>query len=369
MAALLQIQTGLKAAVAPHSPRRTASAQEVDTLLTDYEADKADRNNLFQHNSVIGTADAKPSANRTNVADAPTRSPENDLHQDTHLLTYDELPPWLRNNSDITSKYLPPELPLTTVIAKAFTVHTETSHIWSHLLPSLLFSLPLAHLLLAPPPQASIADIVVAATYLVSAIACFALSTVHHILLNYTPSANAVSIRLDHLGIVGLIWGSTLSSAHFSMICHPELRQQYLGLCTALAVLSAHFTLRPTFASAEGGASRIMNFTLYTFMGLCAFAAPVHALALNGFANQWAQAGLGWFIALAIADFTGAVAYAVRFPERWAPGRFDVGGSHLIMHVLVVAGAGLWTKGILNSLGWWADVRAAGEMGSVCGWA
>ena len=46
-------------------------------------------------------------------------------------------------------------------------------------------------------------------------------------------------------------------------------------------------------------------------------------------AATWLTAGT------AICLWTSALVCATHIPERWSPGRFDVFGSHAIMHVLV----------------------------------
>lgn len=49
----------------------------------------------------------------------------------------------------------------------------------------------------------------------------------------------------------------------------------------------------------------------------------------------------------------GALLYALRIPERWMPGKFDIAGhSHQLFHVLVVAGALTHYKAGLVYLNW-----------------
>lgn len=46
-------------------------------------------------------------------------------------------------------------------------------------------------------------------------------------------------------------------------------------------------------------------------------------------------AATGLTAGTAICLWTSALVCATHIPERWSPGRFDVFGSHAIMHVLV----------------------------------
>lgn len=55
--------------------------------------------------------------------------------------------------------------------------------------------------------------------------------------------------------------------------------------------------------------------------------------------REWAQGYAGpaaWLtLGTALCLWTSALVCALHIPERWCPGRFDVFGSHAIMHVLV----------------------------------
>ena len=60
--------------------------------------------------------------------------------------------------------------------------------------------------------------------------------------------------------------------------------------------------------------------------------------------------GWGYIILEGIFYLTGALVYAVRWPEKWWPGRFDlVGASHQWFHVLVLAGAAAHLVGIVKA--------------------
>lgn len=72
-----------------------------------------------------------------------------------------------------------------------------------------------------------------------------------------------------------------------------------------------------------------------------------------------------YFVGLAMLNFSGAVAYTARVPERWNPRRFDIyGAGHQIMHVLVIGGALSHTTGLVKAFDYWHFARATG--GSAC---
>lgn len=68
---------------------------------------------------------------------------------------------------------------------------------------------------------------------------------------------------------------------------------------------------------------------------------------------------IDYFTGLGILNFTGAMIYGVRIPERWYPKIFDVfGASHQIMHVLVMIGALSHSIGLIKAFDYWQAQRA-----------
>ena len=79
---------------------------------------------------------------------------------------------------------------------------------------------------------------------------------------------------------------------------------------------------------------------MFVLMGLSAVFPVLHASRLYGFAQLRTMIGLDWLLLQGFLYILGAGIYAARFPERLAPGKFDIwGSSHQIFHVLVVLAA------------------------------
>lgn len=116
------------------------------------------------------------------------------------------------------------------------------------------------------------------------------------------------------------------------------MRNTYFVALTSTAVGCGIFTLRPDF---RRPAYRVMRFLMYVFLGASLFALLAQGLFRFGSYRALDQRmGLGSFLGLAIVNFTGAAVYAVRVPERWFPGTFDLlGQSNNWMHLLVATGA------------------------------
>lgn len=72
--------------------------------------------------------------------------------------------------------------------------------------------------------------------------------------------------------------------------------------------------------------------------------------------------GLRWMLLQGALYVIGAMIYAGRVPERWAPGRFDlVGASHQVFHCFVVAAAVSHMYGLVVAFDW-----AHSRSGDVC---
>ncbi|KAA6412758.1 MAG: adiponectin receptor 1 [Lasallia pustulata] len=100
---------------------------------------------------------------------------------------------------------------------------------------------------------------------------------------------------------------------------------------------------------------------MYSLLGLSAFIPIIHSILLHGWKVQNQRMSVTYFLGLALLNFSGAVTYASRIPERWYPRRFDIyGASHQIMHLLVILGALSHTTGLVRAFDYWHSRRAGG---------
>lgn len=121
--------------------------------------------------------------------------------------------------------------------------------------------------------------------------------------------------------------------------------------------------MKPKFRTPSFRAAR---FAMYCLLGISAFIPVVHGLVSNGWETMNQQTSLIHFLGLGLLNFTGAVIYAARIPERWFPRVFDIyGSSHQIMHVLVICGALSYMTGLIKALEFW---RLSGDSSAgACG--
>lgn len=93
---------------------------------------------------------------------------------------------------------------------------------------------------------------------------------------------------------------------------------------------------------------RIHRLHAFVSLALSAFLPIVHGVALHGWGRRYAaHSGLYHYLAEGGALAAAAGIYAVRFPEKWSPGTFDIwGASHQIFHALTVVAAAVHFWGI-----------------------
>ena len=190
--------------------------------------------------------------------------------------------------------------------------------------------------------------------YYSGVIACFACSTIFHVCSNHSEEGCALSNKLDHLAIVLVNWASAIPCTYFALYDAPEqYRFTYYALITTFGLISATFTLQQRFRQPKYRRRRVY---MYTLLGISAFMPVLQGLQLYGCKELNERMSLNHFLGLAIWNLSGGIIYALRIPERWYPGRFDIwGSSHQIMHVFAVCGALTNERGVLRALQYWAD--------------
>ncbi|GAA5968469.1 hypothetical protein JCM8115_006400 [Rhodotorula mucilaginosa] len=250
------------------------------------------------------------------------------------LLTFEEAPKWMQQNSCIRSGYRP-ELGSFRACVRSLTFpHNELLNCWTHLVPSVsclvvlllgaiyLFELsPLPSHALVPPatpaldpsswraaitpvypfpgphqPTITLIDTAVFAGLVAGAGVCFALSAAYHCGLAHSERVCSRARRADHLvGVYVIVLSDRLQA------------YEYRKLRTGV------------------------------FIG-------IGSLALVPFSHGWEQASLrmsfGWLAVELLCVGLGSICYSERLPEALFPdsGLFDlVGHSHMWFHLLAVA--------------------------------
>ncbi|KAK9903599.1 hypothetical protein WJX75_009680 [Coccomyxa subellipsoidea] len=155
--------------------------------------------------------------------------------------------------------------------------------------------------------------------------------------------------KYDYAGIVILICSSFIPPVYYGFLCQPLLRNFYLITTGIMGLFTVSVTLLDFFQQQRFRAFRA---SLFATLGLWGIAPSVHMLLLHGSEPQvklafWHNLLMGAIYLL------GAVLFALRVPERWKPGAFDLFfSSHQLFHICVVVAALVHYKGILVMVAW-----------------
>ncbi|KAI1212955.1 HlyIII-domain-containing protein [Annulohypoxylon truncatum] len=269
------------------------------------------------------------------------------------LLTWKDTLPWQRDNDFILTSYRHASYSYLKSLASLFAIHNESANIWSHLLGAIFFAQVLYRYfeMGVNSGETKTQDIIALSVYNFSVTACFILSTIFHTFSDHSQEMHKFGNELDHLGIVLVMWGTGISGTYFAFYCDGFLRNTYFAILSSTALGCGIFTLRPEFRKP---AYRTTRFLMYCFLGASLFAPVVHGLFRFGREELEHAMELWSFLGLALINFTGAAVYAMRIPERWFPGTFDLlGQSHNWMHVLVLTGAVVRLEGLLTVTARW----------------
>ncbi|OAG19845.1 Hly-III related protein [Alternaria alternata] len=226
----------------------------------------------------------------------------------------------------------------------------EILNIFSHLIGSVLFfalPIPVYYSLQPRYGTATTADVVVFSTFFFGVAICFALSATFHVFNNHSESIHVFGNQLDYLGIVILMWGSTIPCVHYGFYCTQRLQTTYYTLVSVLAAGCVYATLHPAFRRPK---YRPYRAAMYSGLGLSFIIPIVHGLLKFGWETQMWRMSLDWMALMTAFNLTGGALYAMRIPEKWYPYRFDIwGSSHQIMHCLVVCAGIAHLFGLLRA--------------------
>jgi adiponectin receptor len=264
------------------------------------------------------------------------------------IILWGDLSPWRQDNHYITSGYRAQSNSYTKSWKSLLYLHNETVNIYTHLIGALFIFVSGIALYSTLSPR-----------YFAGAVACLGMSATYHTIQNHSHEVAVWGNKLDYLGIVFLIWGSFVPVLYYAFGDEPELRKTYWAMITTLAAGTSIACVHPTFRTP---ALRPFRALMFVLMGLSAVFPVLHGVKLYGVEHLRTSIGLDWVVLQGVLYIVGAVIYAARVPEKWAPGKYDIwGSSHQIFHVLVVLAAASHLVGLLTAF----DYEHSQRMGNL----
>jgi adiponectin receptor len=253
------------------------------------------------------------------------------------LIHYHELPdPW-RVNPHIIKGYRFSENKLDCVRSACCGFSNETVNIWSHFL-GLLLVLSIAFYFYPTSVNfyaSTKADTFIAGVFFFAACKCLVCSTLWHTMNSVADQTLMERFAcVDYTGISLLIAASIMTTEYTAFYCEPLSRSIYLATTAVLGIGGVILPWHPTFNRLDMAWARV---AFYVTLGATGFL-PIVQLSLTR-GVDWTLYFYGPITKSIVVYLIGALVYASRVPERWAPGFFDyVGGSHNLWHFAVLGG-------------------------------
>lgn len=175
------------------------------------------------------------------------------------------------------------------------------------------------------------------AIFLFAAITCLGFSSSFHTLACHSHAVAKRFNALDYVGIVIMIVGSFLPALHYGFYCHPHWQGLYATVISLLGTMATWTVVSPRYATPE---FRPYRTTIFLALGLSSAVPVAHGYVIYGYEILRFTMGLDFLVLSGVCYVVGALLYAFRIPERFAPGRFDFfGASHQVFHVFILLAA------------------------------
>ncbi|KAK3752119.1 hypothetical protein QZH41_011384 [Actinostola sp. cb2023] len=261
------------------------------------------------------------------------------------LYEYHEIPYFLRGNVFITDGYRA-YLSYKWCFRSLCVMSNESINIWSHLIGFLYFSVLLIHDNCFKIPYingSSLADYLVFSALLIGFQLCMLFSAGYHLFCCHSEKAFHIWFSLDLAGISLGLCTCYIPSVYYAFYCHETLQTLYLtGVCL-LTLLTLILQAHPHFLSSSWSFKRLLLFCTLVAYGLIP---ATHWVFLNGgFVREIVRLFIPKVAGMYILGILALLFYALKFPERYFPGKLNyIGSSHQLWHIIVVIAFCWWHK-------------------------
>lgn len=109
---------------------------------------------------------------------------------------------------------------------------------------------------------------------------------------------------------------------HGNKLPRSILHTQVSWCSSRLALFS--FNRRCPINSPDLLTRNLLLLALFISLGLSAVVPFVHYMLLEGFWDTISSSAVGWLVLMAVLYIAGALVYALRIPECFYPGKFDI---------------------------------------------
>jgi adiponectin receptor len=230
-----------------------------------------------------------------------------------------------------------------------FHVHNESLNIWSHTLAFVLAVAGLIATVSFQPQHMKLEDILLLCVFFLMSSYTFLASTLFHTLLCVSKEAHDRFICLDFSGVSAILACCAISYTWPLYECHKTARLFWI---VALLLVNTAGIIGPShkiWMTVEFKNGRVAIYACSALLSLlpfiCYFAIPSTAAIpqeiLTLFSVTLLQLGIG------------SLFFALKMPERFIPGFFDIwANSHAIFHILAMGAMFTMWQTILLLINW-----------------
>ena len=182
-----------------------------------------------------------------------------------HILHYEQLPNWMKNDSHIKFGYRRQLGSFSDCFWSLFYLHNESVNIWSHLLPAigyLVLLLKLDFETIHSGVKIRAIDKAVFQLYVVCTVGCLLLSAIYHGTNSHSEHISRCFLKLDYLGIVLHVMGTIISAAYFGLYGNPLLQSFYILFLVVCAARAFYLLLRNDI---DGPGAVLQRYTILHF--------------------------------------------------------------------------------------------------------
>jgi len=261
-----------------------------------------------------------------------------------NVMHFKMLPEWLQDNDFVCSGYRPPLPSVAECFKSIFRLHTETGNIWTHMIGCVAFLTVAISFITRPGEEVRLQEKIIFSIFFVGVVGCLGLSCIFHTLCCHSERVGKLVLKLDYVGITLLIICSFIPWLFYGFYCHREPKITYTA---SMIVLGIGCIIASSFDKFSEPSLRPVRAGLFILLALCGVIPAVHYIVKLGFWSAVDEARLDWLLLMAALYVFGTALYAMRIPERFFPGKFDIWfQSHQLFHLFVIIGAFVHYQGI-----------------------
>ena len=265
--------------------------------------------------------------------------------QRQHCLTSGQIPKDYQS-CHILDYYRPPNSSLSYSLRSAFEWHNETINFWTHFLPLAVVAAFWFNSPFRLWPLTSVrAKYYPLLSYTANLFGMFFFSSLAHLLSCTSPRIVHLSLFMDYAAmcVFGVGAGACTTfwyerpmegSILFQFLSSPEV---FMFLSSATSMLACYMMCLTCHKWQEYGA--IIRSAAIGVVFVFSHVPCEDRMAQCILSNKDCSGGVFYVGLTYLLHFSGMLMYALKVPERWAPGKFDlIGNGHQWMHILVGLG-------------------------------